>query len=482
MYIYAVANEQEVNEIVVGRPAGHQTPWTGRRSVHRLPNGAVGAFWRDQKPDGGPIRPLILVVPEEEHRRLFGRFAQLRGDLSPLSAWCHLLTPKQFGNLDETTRAAELNGYEAAWTGLVVAEASLVAQRPVSKLKLAACLATQTYAVARTNGLWGSLPLRDILERYDAAHQLFRVGEPSTVRVRASLEAVWDALSAASSADALGTNASLRAVVRALRTLRESRKEKDVDEAEALYGALNELSEADLLLRLTRISPEMRVKEFDKLVAVLEHEISHERSARWHSLVFLTAYLATVAAGGQPSLRLAEDVSARIPELAAWAYLIGGVGERVVWTSSFDGLGRLVARELTRPLHFDEAPTCDFGLEEALTLVDRQLSDSLVYLKIKQLRVVSVSLLPGVNISISYTEGMREAAPEPIESAPRLSNPPRLDRNVLSSLADALFPYFEARLDHTRNRYGGRKQQKSGTARRAPSLHPKLPIEGSEGD
>src|SRR5690606_30239228 len=139
-----------------------------------------------------------------------------------------------------------------------------------------------------------------------------------------------------------------------------------------------------------------RLRLFDMLVDRLDR--TNERDfARRVGLAFLAGYLATIAAGGAPSLALTESSAQRWPEITAWAYVIGGLGERVVWSSGFDGLGRLVARELMRPLRLDEPPMCDVALDEVQVLVDPQLSDPFVHLRLKQARIVSIALLPGVN-------------------------------------------------------------------------------------
>jgi hypothetical protein len=162
---------------------------------------------------------------------------------------------------------------------------------------------------------------------------------------------------------------------------------------------------------------------------------------RQTGIALLAGYLATVAAGGAPSLSLAEEIAERRPEIIAWAYVVGGIGERMVWTSGFDGLGRLVARELMRPFRCDESPTCDFGFEECNALADTKLADPLVHLKVKQSRVVSVALFPGVNVSIPINELRAKegpTSPRPTEATPKT--------NPLYFLSDALWPFLRGRV------------------------------------
>jgi hypothetical protein len=164
----------------------------------------------------------------------------------------------------------------------------------------------------------------------------------------------------------------------------------------------------------------------------------------------LAGYLATVAAGGTPTLSLAENNASQWPEITGWAYVVGGIGERIVWTSGFDGLGRLVSRELMRPFRIDEPPTCDFALDEAYVVVDPKLSDPLVHLRIKQARVATVALLPGVNILVPLNDATRQDArpqrPQQTQVV-RQMEPLRSSRDPIAVFADAIWPHLRSRVE-----------------------------------
>lgn len=168
-------------------------------------------------------------------------------------------------------------------------------------------------------------------------------------------------------------------------------------------------------------------------------------SLRRNALLLLAGYLATVAAGGAPSLALAEGVAQRWPEVTAWAYAVGGIGENVVWTSSFDGLGRLVARELMRTLRIDDPPTCDFALDEGAILADSKLADPLVHLRVKA-RIATVALVPGVNIAIPTADaptqelGRRETPASARQGESFSGNP-------MAVLAEAMWPHLRGRVE-----------------------------------
>jgi hypothetical protein len=182
-----------------------------------------------------------------------------------------------------------------------------------------------------------------------------------------------------------------------------------------------------------------------------------------------------VAAGGKPSLKLAETLSNRWPEITAWAYAIGGIGEDVFWTSGFDGLGRLVARELTRAFRLDEPPTCDLTLEEAAVLIDTKLSDPLVHLRIKQARIVTIAVLPGVNVFVSIAESPVQEFPKDSARNERQGpySPVIANRDSGSAIVDALWPYILLRLeDYLKSAQGGsqgsRNKRKAGSQSHLP--------------
>jgi hypothetical protein len=453
-YFYTEADESELDKLLSGNggtTAG--TMWTtwSKPSPPRL--GSTGVVWmRAESPDE-PARPLALISHDEDIRRLCGRYAQLHSDLSPLTAWCHLLTPQFLGQLQSLVRIPDLGGMQAAWTGLVVAEAVLLAERPLASVRISACLATQTFAIGRSKALWNPVSIDEISKRFDAANRLCRIettGQKGDIRVgklRASLQPIWETLIALSQGHNAPKSAELEPVITALQALRRARSDQDKQEARHLMRPLLAYApEADTFEQFSDLTPELRLRLFDKLVEGLGDTQSERTSRRRNALAVLAGYLATVAAGGKPSLTLAETHASRWPEITAWAYLIGGIGENVVWTSSFDGLGRLVARELLRPLRLDEPPTCDFSFDEAAVLADSKLVDPLVHLRVKQARLVTVGLFPGVNISIPIAESSAHGAGKPDANRPPRAPEVRIP-DPLAAFADALWPHIRARIE-----------------------------------
>ncbi|MYH28343.1 MAG: hypothetical protein F4137_05695 [Acidobacteria bacterium] len=360
------------------------------------------------------LQPLAVVVHDEEIRRLCGRYATLRSDLSPLSTWCHLMTPATFEDVKGITHEPRFRDTVGAWSGVVIAEAMLLAGKSYGDLRFSACLATATYAIARSTALWENVLFDDAIERLECANRLCRGrnvsqrNESRVARVRSSLRPIWACL-AALTRDTEGAGGDgVRPLVAALKALAEARAARASGEAGMLARPLlREVPEARAFEGLPEMTPEARLRLFDLLTSALE-EADGANASRRGALGLVAGYLATVAAGGTTSLGLVEQMAGRFPELTIWAYLAGSVGERITWTSAFDGLGRLVARELRRPLRLDEAPTCDFAVEEGVVLADPRLENPLVHLRVKQSRLLSVALFPGVNVAIPVADSMVE--------------------------------------------------------------------------
>jgi hypothetical protein len=461
-YYYNTVNDTELDELLAGRPAGVPVAWS-RWTIHPPSSpGFTGVIWtRGPHPDD-PVHPLAIITRDDDIRRLCGRYAQLRSDLSPLTAWCHLLTPQSFEHLDSLVQRPNLGGMEAAWTGLIVAEATLLAEKPLASIRIQACLATRSFAIARSKALWKNVLLQDITTKFELANRLGRNDgisqkvESRGGKVRSALQAIWHCLTELSFEHVERTSEprnDVGQVLSALRALRDARLESDPQEARRLaLPLLPVLPEAHALEQLADLAPEMRLRAFDNVVDALNKTNPQRDQVRQIGLALIAGYLATVAAGGSPSLTLAENNANRWPEITAWAYLVGGIGERIIWTSSFDGLGRLVARELMRPLRLDEPPACDFALDEAVALIDPKLQNPLVHLKVKQARIATVAILPGVNIPISAADSALQEQPkqQPLERVrvtQNASSKTPESRDIFAALADAIWPHLQPRVE-----------------------------------
>ena len=485
-YQYYCVDDKELDRLLRGEEV-NELMHNDILRASSLPVGHVGVIVELGGSGKKRSRPLALFCHDEDVQWLCGRYAHVRSEFSPLSAWCHLLGSKFYSNLGGTMRDARFGGTLAAWSGLVVAEASLLSGRPLSEISIAACLASATYAVARTMALWRNLDCESVYQRFELANKICRghgAASKEQLRVshvRSSFQPMWRCLTALSDPDIGSGRDELYPLTMGLDALRRARENGEANEAAWLVRPLvKAVPEISMYEQLTDVAPEARLNLFDELVGKYKESDPQEVTRR-HALALASGYLATVAAGGSSSLALLEDYADDFPELTGWAYLVGGIGEGVTWTSAFDGLGRLVSRELNRPLRLDESPTCDFAFDEAIVLADDQLKDPLVHLRIKQARVLSVALYPGVNIAVPIIDSASaEARIREVEK----ERPPPV-REVLTSkgdselkmLAYALWPHIlplvieetterftSKRRGKSTSRDAGRKQDLQGTS------------------
>lgn len=473
---YTTATDAELDKLLAGEEAGVSSGFTHLIPQNLYP-GTTGVIWVRQSHSSRPVRPLALVCREEDVQRLCGRYAQLRSELSPLSPWCHLLTPRLVNTLDSMLRQPDLGGAEAAWTGLVVAETQLLSGRGLSGIRIQSCLSTQTFAVGRARALWKEAALGSILARYDDANLLCRNNTYRQQRLRPAFAPIWECLVGL---DDGPFAQQLYPVVFALKTLRDARRDGLGQEPSGLAMALSQVApEAEQFYSLATQAPEMRLRLFDRLLEALDKSARDDRSPnnpRRNALGLMAGYLATVAAGGAPSISLVEAAAARFPELVGWAYVAGSIGEPVLWTSGFDGLGRLVARELMRPVRFDEAPACDFALDEAIALVDSKLSDPLIRLRVKQARTVTIALFPGVNLLVPIESATEVPKTEAQTSTAKQSAVPNSLERLLAAFGESLRPIIQREVREALNqeRSGSEADRSDKRAKRRSASTPQL--------
>jgi hypothetical protein len=283
-------------------------------------------------------------------------------------------------------------------------------------------------------------------------------------QIRGKLSPLWLVLYALVARDSTGDgNTPLLSSI--LEKLNSRRMSGQGDGDVVVHALRNHLPEVEVLSAIEDVKPEDRLERFDFLVSALSRE--DNGTVRSELICFAAAYLVTIAAGGSPSIGLAERIADKWPQMLAWAYLIGSLGEKIVWNSSFDGLGRLVNRELSQSFSVHEYPSYDVLADEADVLVDRKLSDPLVRLRLKQQRIASVGLFPGVSISVALDDAGPTARNE--VSSPRIEGR-RAPARDLSDMADQIWPLIRAKflaefgdpgLEFVKSRNRGKKKESS---------------------
>lgn len=451
-YRYYVVGEDNLDLILRGESVRKlaYTDFFSHKSMSKKKTGVLVAHDEGSK---APWRPLAIVCHEENVRRMCGRYAHLRSDLSPISVWCHLISPTFHNTIHKINHYPSFRGTVAAWSGLCVAERLLLTGKTQRSIPISACLGTATFAIARSTGLWPELAVPKIIERFSATNALCGNESPDQRKqeriasVQNSLLPLWLCLSDLANGGKRSTEDDLTPLIRALSELMLAR-ERSLDNEGQWFSSplLDVVPEAKVFENITEQTPEERLGLFDQLVWLLKHTRSSETPRR-DALAMVAGYLATVAAGGEASLSLVHGFADECPELLGWSYLLGGIGERITWTSGFDGLGRLVARELTRPFRIDESPNCDFAFDEAEVLSDVELQQPLIHLKIKQSKTLSVGIFPGVNVVVPVNDHTTLDTPQfTREETQERAKPTKFNENALAILADEIWPHLQHRV------------------------------------
>ncbi len=107
-----------------------------------------------------------------------------------------------------------------------------------------------------------------------------------------------------------------------------------------------------------------------------------------------------------------------------------------------------------------------------------------MHLRLKQNRIATIALLPGVNISVSIVDSpIQEVRPQP-SLAPRQSEGGRNGRDLMSIIADAIWPHLRPRVEECITLAEGEDLHSSGSSqrrnKRKPPTQSHLPLKSSK--
>ena len=144
--------------------------------------------------------------------------------------------------------------------------------------------------------------------------------------------------------------------------------------------------------------------------------------------------------GAERDLRLAETFDEGYPSVLTWAAILGGLGATTYWSDAFGGIGRLVARELSRSFDLCEPPSSDISADELFVLAGPDRREGARF-RTASRQSASVSLRLGVVTELSLVEEERKL------DAPRANSQPKSVGEVseyrkAQNLAQQLFPFI----------------------------------------
>ena len=391
---------------------------------------------------GGAPRPCAIAAGESNRLELYNWATSFHTDLSPLSSWCHVVAPDDLRPLSEGALTANLHGLEAAWTGVVIAEAMWLSGRGYEDLTQLTCFATDSFVMGRLAALYGPDAASDKkLEVVSKAHERLR---PSSVRRRSAMSGIWRTLvSLMPGSFSPGTTVG-SILQKACSDLNQ--RSVDGDKAPELRSdTVTMIASVTPPLTKLRELPQMSAEERVVYLREIRDQFPKgERNDDVQLMAFAAGYIISRIGGGQRDLRLAEAFEPDAPDVRGWAAMLGGLGHVPAWTDAYDGLGRLVSRELMRSFHLADPPTCDGAAEEVLVIVEPDRSSTRSRVRTGHRNVAALSLMPGVVAYLSTSEEEREKA-RASSATFAMADPLSLvgqDPKLLKSLASQLWPHL----------------------------------------
>jgi len=454
---FALVERDSLADALRGDRSAATSSWGSLGSLPRFSNKQTAVVWLDQS-----IQPSAIVVADSAREELFSWLATFHSDLTPLSSWCQILSPDEIMRpFAEGGIIPNLFGFEAAWASATLAEAMSLSGRTYDNLSLSVLLATETFAIGRTAGLYGIKAVSIVGERLDRVRRQLRSSsvnrDPASSLVREVLLGLMpDAPRVAS-----GNARVLRDICGRFlgdRLPDEGRflTPDDLGELLSTVPALRPLIE------LEAMSAEERVR----FLRHLQSRMPPLATPEWPLFAFGAGYVISRIGSAERDLRLADTFDAGKSAILSWAMVAGSLGATTYWTDAFGGLGRFVARELIRPVHLLDPPTCDISYDE-VRLFDEK--SSRLRLRSANRNAVAVSMLPGVTMHFGVGEPDRPA-PRPSETTrdpqPGLGSVSNLSDDQLEALAARLAPHLRRHLEI--NQKTTSKNRKAGSSLRLP--------------
>lgn len=452
-FLCLTAPREVLASVLRGKGLERAIPLSHSRLPRLSPREAL-VIWQKHSP-----RPCIVGTSDEDRQELFNWLLTFHRDLSPLSSWCHVVSLDEIERFRSGGRSyADLAGFEAAWAGAAIAEAMVLSGRSFDSVTLASCLATETFAIGRTAALYGARSAAsDVSERIaEIRAMLGRRAErwhPTSLTIEVLLRLLPEPFSAQS--------ALIDLFAEACRSLIASNEKEPSIHPRVVQRIIDRVPMLAGLELLGDLSAEDRVKFLRQIRQIATSPIKGEDRA---VLCFAAGYIVSRIGGAEQDLRLAETFEELYGDVLTWGAVLGGLGAEAYWTDAFNGMGRLVARELVRSFQVFDPPSADIAADELLVIEADQNGSS--KFRTANRTAAAISLKPGVVFQVSLADGERtkqksfEKVPSSARGAsPDVPNWVILDSRTLQKLAEELFPYMRKlfQADSSRSRKGRRQ-------------------------
>ncbi len=398
-------------------------PLESLSDIEHLSDGLIGVW--DEKPHDWTL-PSIVVMPYNEKRDFFA-WAASYVKVKPFTAFVRTLDFETIAcvAIAPTNTEQWLGGM----TGLILAETLTHVDQPATKISLRVCEGTYSFAVAKTLlHIDRTKSVRQVGLNWFRTREV--LGTRTSKLTEEHLQGIWSVVTRLVSPKFAEQTVS-EIVVQSCQDILNSGQIRDSN----LRTLSTEFPTYNLraMMQFTR---EERVKLLERVFVSLS---SQKRQSE--ETAFLAGYLLSmIAPGTLDHWRLLDPIKQSIPTAGLWYGLCAGLLPKSQINSYGSGLARLVVRELRRPVHLLEQPTCDIAIDELDVAGPLFKSENPT-----SGNTIEVEIGPGVSVPVR-ANGIDNSKQEfRLTPTSDKSTDPTLDPTVLENLEDALDVLQEVR-------------------------------------
>ncbi len=447
---YAIVERTALGDVLRDQPDFNKSRIFSLSHTFNLSEKEAIVLWSNLSP-----RPCAIIINDDQQDEFLSWINTFHNDLAPLTSWCHLLLLTEFKSFcARPSSVPNLGGSEAAWIGAIIAEAMALSGREYDTVSLASCLATQAFTAARLASLYG----------VEAAYSYFKE-PPSSVLFRSLsngisiiLQKQVEVLLNIESGKQPFRHEVDREIFSACKKLHQlgpNSNEKAVNDA--IHNVALSFTNYIELSSLSRLSAE----DYVRLLRTIKDRLINADDEEASALKFVSGLLISRVGGAERDLRLAQQFGDSKDEVLCWAAVIGGLGVTAYWTNGFAGMGRLVARELTRPFRITDAPNCDVSYAE-ITCLQKLSDQNGINIRAANRNAISMSIRPGVTINVAahVREEKLSTSDDSRRKAVLNSLKHVLSDDEIQELAVRLFPFLRPMIVEDLNAPVSRKSVK----------------------
>lgn len=376
--------------------------------------------------------PLVVIPKDDEIDDFFATIATYHPDQSPITAYIHVLT-KSLSEYFDYTRPSispdrrDLNRSQVVRLGAAMGEtvaASLGTNEAGSNPSYSACRRSLGYALARTSALYPNFDADIVVERWQRLRRLTGL----TV-LEASVQATCLIHAAASDADKPSTDTLISPRLYSALASHLTLSGADATLGRALNECYSRLDEAAAEIE----GPfDARMRAFLNISEIIINTSQGTETDNLAIGYFCNRILPGSFSHGRILARLVDS----FPSALVW------YGVFCAASSNFDahhfekGLFLKLGRDISQSFSFAEHPRCDLSLDELDVLMRASMRSEAI--KPIQQKIISVSLLPGLNILSRFASEDDSKKMEPsrrsIIADERLARATKLLREAVSLL------------------------------------------------